>query len=40
MRILAGDRFQPGPFSLGRWSPYIGGVAVSWVAVITVRAAA
>lgn len=39
MRILAGERFQPGPFHLGRWSPYIGGIAVSWVVVITVCAA-
>ena len=38
MRVLAGSRFQPGPFHLGRWSPYISGVAVSWVVFITVCA--
>ena len=37
MRIMAGSRFEPGPFSLGRWSPYFGWVAISWVVVITVR---
>jgi hypothetical protein len=37
MRIINRKRFQPGPFSLGRFGPYIGVVAVSWVVVVTVR---
>jgi uncharacterized membrane protein len=33
---LAGDRFKPGPWSLGRWSPIVGWVGVIWVVIITV----
>ncbi|MEJ8655284.1 amino acid permease [Streptomyces sp. MS1.AVA.4] len=36
LRLRAGDRFQPGPWHLGRWSRPIGWIAVSWVAVVTV----
>jgi hypothetical protein len=36
LRLRAGDRFQPGPWSLGRWSKRIGWVAVVWVACVTV----
>ena len=36
LRLRAGDRFVPGPWSLGRWSRPIGWIAVVWVAVVTV----
>ncbi|MEU3048134.1 MULTISPECIES: amino acid permease [unclassified Streptomyces] len=36
LRLRAGDRFQPGPWNLGRWSKPVGWVAVSWVACVTV----
>jgi amino acid permease (GABA permease) len=36
LRLLAGDRFRPGPWQLGRWSRPIGVVAVGWVAFIAV----
>ena len=36
LRLRAGDRFQPGPWTLGRWSKPIGWVAVVWVACVTV----
>jgi amino acid transporter len=36
LRLRQGDRFEPGPWSLGRWSRPIGTVAVLWVAFITV----
>ncbi|EIE25071.1 amino acid transporter [Coccomyxa subellipsoidea C-169] len=36
MRIINNRRFEPGPFNLGRYGPYIGSVAVAWVVVITV----
>ncbi|MEU9080424.1 amino acid permease [Kitasatospora sp. NPDC004745] len=36
LRVRQGDRFQRGPWHLGRWSRPIGIVAVVWVAVITV----
>ena len=36
MRIINNRRFEPGPFSLGRFGPYIGSVAVVWVVFITV----
>lgn len=29
-------RFVEGPFSLGKWSRVVGGVAVGWIAFITV----
>src|ERR1700736_6542975 len=34
LRLLAGSAFKPGPWSLGRWSPVIGVVAVIWVVFI------
>ncbi|MET7685443.1 amino acid permease [Streptomyces sp. NPDC005423] len=36
LRLRAGDRFRPGPWSLGRWSRPIGWIAVVWVACVTV----
>ncbi|WP_336605976.1 amino acid permease [Streptomyces sp. BA2] len=36
LRLRAGDRFQPGPWNLGRWSKPIGWVAVVWVGFVTV----
>ncbi|MBM9617979.1 amino acid permease [Streptomyces zhihengii] len=36
LRLRAGDRFEPGPWNLGRWSKPVGWVAVAWVAVVTV----
>ena len=36
MRLINGKRFEPGPFNLGRYSPYIGTAAVLWVVFITV----
>jgi amino acid permease (GABA permease) len=36
LRRLAGDRFQPGPWSLGKWSPVVGWIGVVWVVIITV----
>ncbi|MEU6537867.1 amino acid permease [Streptomyces sp. NPDC047000] len=36
LRLRAGSRFQPGPWSLGRWSRPVGWVAVVWVALVTV----
>ncbi|WP_330461006.1 amino acid permease [Streptomyces sp. NBC_00820] len=36
LRLRAGDRFQPGPWSLGRWSRPVGWIAVVWVACVTV----
>jgi amino acid transporter len=36
LRLRAGDRFEPGPWNLGRWSRPIGWVAVVWVAFVTV----
>ncbi|OPF78892.1 amino acid permease [Streptomyces antioxidans] len=36
LRLRAGDRFQPGPWNLGRWSKPVGWIAVVWVAVVTV----
>src|SRR3954451_22301139 len=36
LRLLQGDRFQPGPWSLGRWSRPIGVVAIVWVCFITI----
>ena len=36
LRLLQGDRFQPGPWHLGRWSRPIGIIAIAWVAFITV----
>ncbi|MGW5779594.1 amino acid permease [Streptomyces sp. NPDC003863] len=36
LRLRAGKRFVPGPWSLGRWSRPIGWIAVVWVALVTV----
>lgn len=36
LRLRQGDRFQRGPWHLGRWSRAVGTVAVVWVAVISV----
>ncbi|MFB7908373.1 amino acid permease [Kitasatospora sp. NPDC056076] len=35
LRLRQGDRFVPGPWSLGRWSRPIGVAAVGWVVVLT-----
>ncbi len=37
MRLINGKRFEPGPFNLGRFGPYLGSMAVLWVIFITVR---
>ncbi len=36
LRRLAGSRFQPGPWQLGRWSAPLGWIAVIWIAFITI----
>ncbi|HEY8687508.1 MAG TPA: amino acid permease, partial [Chloroflexota bacterium] len=36
LRLRAGDRFQRGPWHLGRWSAPIGTIAVLWVVFITI----
>ena len=36
LRLRAGDRFDRGPWHLGRWSRPIGTIAVIWVVFITV----
>ncbi|WP_326790862.1 amino acid permease [Streptomyces sp. NBC_00151] len=36
LRLRLGDRFERGPWHLGRWSRAVGTVAVVWVAFITV----
>jgi amino acid transporter len=36
LRVLAGDRFEQGPWTLGRWGRPIGIVATIWVAFIFV----
>ncbi|MEV7393959.1 amino acid permease [Streptomyces sp. NPDC091215] len=36
LRLRAGDRFQPGPWHLGRWYKPVGVTAVIWVAFVTV----
>ncbi|WP_328334337.1 amino acid permease [Kribbella sp. NBC_00382] len=36
LRLLQGDRFEPGPWHLGRWSRPIGIIAVAWVIFITI----
>ncbi len=36
LRLLAGKKFQDGPWTLGRWSQPIGIVATIWVAIIFV----
>jgi amino acid transporter len=36
LRLRAGDSFKPGPWNLGRWSRFVGTVAVVWVLFICV----
>jgi amino acid transporter len=36
LRLLARDRFQPGPWNLGRWSYLVGWIAVIWVVFICI----
>jgi len=36
LRLLAGDRFERGPWHLGRWSRPIGWAAVAWVTFICI----
>ncbi|GAA3125765.1 amino acid permease (GABA permease) [Kribbella aluminosa] len=36
LRLLQGDRFQAGPWNLGRWSRPIGIIAIVWVVFITI----
>jgi amino acid permease (GABA permease) len=36
LRLRQGDRFQRGPWHLGRWSKPIGITAVTWVVIITI----
>ncbi len=36
LRLMAGDRFQPGPWQLGRWSRPVGVIAVLWIAFIAI----
>jgi amino acid permease (GABA permease) len=36
LRLLAGDRFQPGPWQLGRWSRPIGVISVIWIVFIAI----
>lgn len=36
LRRLQGDRFERGPWHLGRWSALVGWVAIAWVAFVAV----
>src|SRR6202521_2010172 len=36
LRLLAGERFQRGPWHLGRWSYIVGWIAVIWIAFIAI----
>jgi amino acid permease (GABA permease) len=36
LRLLAGERFQRGPWHLGRWSYVVGWIAVIWIAFIAI----
>jgi len=36
LRLLQGEKFQRGPWHLGRWSYLIGWIAVVWVAFISI----
>ncbi|HET7467193.1 MAG TPA: amino acid permease [Candidatus Dormibacteraeota bacterium] len=36
LRLLSGERFQRGPWHLGRWSYLVGWIAVVWIAFIAV----
>jgi amino acid permease (GABA permease) len=36
LRLLAGEKFQRGPWHLGRWSYIVGWIAVIWIAFIAI----
>ena len=36
LRVRAGNKFKPGPWSLGKWGPLVGTVATVWVVFIVV----
>src|SRR5713226_4476209 len=36
LRLLAGEKFQRGPWHLGRWSYVVGWIAVIWIAFISI----
>src|SRR5437660_1256894 len=36
LRLIAGKRFKPGPWNLGRWSYLVGWIAVIWVLFICI----
>jgi uncharacterized membrane protein len=36
LRLIAGDKFQRGPWHLGRWSRPVGIIAVLWIAFIAI----
>jgi amino acid transporter len=36
LRLLAGERFQRGPWHLGRWSYIVGWIAVIWIVFIAI----
>jgi amino acid transporter len=36
LRLLAGERFQRGPWHLGRWSYIVGWIAVVWIVFIAI----
>jgi len=36
LRLMAGDRFQRGPWHLGRWSKPVGIIAVVWIVFIAI----
>jgi amino acid transporter len=36
LRLIAGDKFKPGPWNLGRWSYLVGWIAVIWVVFICI----
>ena len=36
LRVRAGSRFQPGPWTLGKWGPLVGTIATIWVAFIVI----
>jgi amino acid transporter len=36
LRLLAGEKFQRGPWHLGRWSYLVGWIAVVWIAFIAI----
>ncbi len=36
LRLLAGSRFQRGPWHLGQWSSIVGWIAVVWIVLITI----